>query len=323
MRPPTRNDGQVPALHKHLSQQAATSPPAAVATTAAPVHQLSQSLHLNGGVPDTTRGKSSSKGRRAFFNVESDHLLCYASAEAAVTTAAILMPNSSVSATVLNIVPFDRRHSDRLDAGDAIPQVAVPRLAAFNGTTDDADEFASASSQPTVIMSSSEDSSSSAHNSSVSHATATDSNSNSSNSSSTCSDRVSDQLSNPKRTIDSPATSVRREIVETGRVALVKNSASLIFTKKKVPPQIQTQKLASASGNVSVSVSHPAVHRRLRSIRSTAENRRSLHEQQAKRPETHSPAVRSERAYSWYAPLYTPLREEGEYRLLQVIKLHP
>lgn len=314
MRPPTRNDGQVPALHKHLSQQAATSPPAAAvaaATTAAPVHQLSQSLHLNGGVHDTTRGKSSSKGRRAFFNVESDHLLCYASAEAAVTTAAILVPNSSVTATVLNIVPFDRRHSDCLDAGDASPQVAVPRLAAFNGT------------QPTVIMSSSEDSSSSAHNSSVSHATATDSNSNSSNSSSTCSDRVSDQLSNPKITSDSPATSVRREIVETGRVALVKNSASLIFTKKKVPPQIQTQKLASASGNVSVSVSHPAVHRRLRSIRSTAENRRSLHEQLAKRPETHSPAVRSERAYSWYAPLYTPLREEGEYRLLQVGKPHP
>lgn len=336
MRPPTRNDGPVPTLRKH-------PPPVLVPTSSSQQHQSAQ---LNGaaaaatGTTDAIR--INDRGRRAYFDVETDHLLCYASPTAANVQRSARPPG--IDASALHRVSYERRPSGSSDTEDLYPQVSLnsaPPPADGDHTvvgdnSDDDDNDVSGvgedgnsggnASSPCMISS---DDSSSANcmlyadiaeqqplwsapdgRPNGGHPAANVARNGRTTGSSAS---VAAGAAGGQKRAGTDSAALGQCSAESGRVALVKNSASLIFTKK--PPMT----VAPAA----VAQQHPVVHRRQQQQQQhqrTAigvrppDQRHSLHDHQSE----NCSAVRSERASSWYAPLYMPLREEDGYRLLQV-----
>lgn len=361
MRPPTRNDGPVPTLRKHpppphppsttqshptanASSASASSEQLSLSTlTTNPAANLSADPVATASSDDSTTTSSSSssssnshnsatttannfdRGRRAFFNVESDRLLFCSphpttgSDDAAAGT----VPASGSGLQPYEVVSYERRRRNRCerrrrnsDSDDFSPQVSFGSESLLDLADDDDDnnddisikysaynvDGGAANYAAKVIPC---DDSSSANNSCALSAPGFGPAQSAAVWFGNGSDNDCDR-SVELRPLDSVSHS------SADRVALVKNSASLIFTKKVGSNSVQPAAAA-------------VVHRRQRDIRSAfgKYQRRSLHDQQHRGllAEKAKPATgtRNERAYSWYAPSYKPLCEESEnQRLLQV-----
>lgn len=229
---------------------------------------------------------------------------------------------------------------DYVTSSDAVVSARPPKDKGFANTDNGGNRVGSSSVVERANMPASDDSSASANQcmlppmvaavkrntnsvNSSNSSSCSSSSSRGSSSSSRSANNLKRQRSEEPAVVSAAPVTMDTTVAAIGsRMTVVKNSASLIFTKKTTQPNAVVGQL----GN-----SLPTVHRRQPQQRANgrpanhhhvAEKRRSLHDQLLQHPDATraaAPPVRSERAYSWYAPLYTPLREEGEYRILQVI----